>query len=319
MKKVKKRKYNDSNMVYSSVKTYKRDVIQLITLILPAIILTILFSYFPKYGILLAFKDYKAPKGIWGSPWVGLDNFKFFLTSQDLSRIVRNTVGNNLLLIVTSYPMSILFAMLMFEVKKARHVKIYQTSAILPSFISTVVASYIVYALLEYNNGVITRLIHGLGATEVDFYKQAGWWPMIFVIYCWWHNTGMASILYYASLVANDPALYESARIDGAKKWQEMWYISLPHLTPILCIKLITEVGGILSADFGMFYNLPRNIGLLYPTTDVISTYVYRALMNSGDIGKSSAVGLFGSVVGLILLLLSNAVVKKISPENTLF
>ena len=300
-------------------KSYLKDDIQLLFMISPALILLAIFSYWPMYGLILSFKNYKVTDGIWGSKWVGLKNFEFFFKSNDLFRVLRNTLGLNFMFIFVGLAASVGFALLMFEVKKARHVKIYQTVSILPNFISWVAVSFMVYGLLEFNRGMINHIIRNFGGEGIKFYEEAGWWPMILLVVNLWHSVGMGSIIYYAGLLSSDQELYEAADIDGATKVQKIWYVSIPQLIPIMTIRTIMSVGSIFRSDFGMFYNVPRNIGALYKTTDVIDTYVYRALMELGNIGMSSAVGMFQSVVCFVTLLIANNLAGKISPENTLF
>lgn len=300
-------------------KTYLKDDLQILTMAMPAVVLTAVFSYWPMYGLILAFKDFKYTRGIWGSEWVGLKNFKFFFQSQDLWRVLRNTLGMEALFITLGLFCSVGFALLMFEVKKARHVKAYQTVSILPHFISWIVVSYMVYALLEHNTGIVNNFLTSIGLESVNWYSEPGWWPFILAVCRIWHSTGIGSIIYYAALIGMDMELYEAADIDGASKMQKIRYVAIPHLVPIMTIKTIMAIGGIFRCDFGLFYNVPRNMGALYSTTDVIDTYIYRALMSLGNVGMSSAVGFFQSVVCCITLVLTNAVVKKISPENTLF
>ena len=300
-------------------KTYLKDDLQILTMAMPAVIITAVFSYWPMYGLILAFKNFKYTKGIWGSEWVGFKNFKFFFQSQDLWRILRNTLGMNFLFITLGLFCSVAFALLMFEVKKTWHVKTYQTISILPHFISWIVVSYMIYALLEHNNGMVNNFLTSIGLKSVNWYSEPGWWPFVLAVSKLWHETGIESIIYYAALIGMDMELYEAADIDGASKLQKIRYVAIPHLVPIMTIKTIMAIGGIFRGDFGLFYNVPLNIGVLYSTTDVIDTYVYRMLMELGNIGMSSAVGFFQSVVCCITLILANAVVKKISPENTLF
>ena len=221
--------------------------------------------------------------------------------------------------IISSISCSVAFALMMFEVKKAREVKTYQTISILPTFISWVATSYMVYGLLDNKKGLINQLIMGFGGEAIKFYSRAEWWPLILLLVTLWHGVGYGSIIYYASLMGTDTNLFEAAELDGANKAQQIRYISIPQLVPIITLRLIMSVGGIFRSDFGLFYNVTRNMGMLYKTTDVIDTYVYRALMEQGSIGLSSAVGLFQSVVCLITILITNRIVKAITPENALF
>ena len=267
-----------------------KDNVQLLTLAFPTILLLSIFSYWPMFGVVLAFKDYKVPKGILGSPWVGLKNFEFFLKSQDAWRVTRNTIGLNLLFIIVGILCGVVFALIMFEVKKARHVKMYQTTSIIPSFLSWVAVGYIVYALLDPTRGVMNQILEFFGKEGINWYAEPKYWPFILLISKTWQGVGLGSIIYYAALMGVDNELYEAADIDGAGKIQKTWYVSLPQIVPIIIIMGLLEVGKIFRADFGLFYNVTRDVGALYPTTDVIDTYVFRALMNHGNIGMSSAV-----------------------------
>lgn len=296
-----------------------KERLQWLTLALPTIILLGIFSYWPMFGIILAFKDYKIPDGIWGSKWNGFKNFEFFLKSQDAWRVTRNTLGLNFLFIFVGIICGVIFALLMFEVKKSIHVKVYQTVSILPNFLSWIAVSYIVYALLDPRKGIINQIINAFGGEGIPWYSEPVYWPVILLITNTWHSVGIGSIMYYAALMGVDNELYEAAEIDGAGKLQKTIYISLPQIVPIIIIRTILNIGAIFRADFGLFYNVTRNIGTLYPTTDVIDTYVFRALMELGDIGMASAAGMIQSVVCLVTIVATNAVVKKISPENSLF
>jgi len=300
-------------------KVYWKDNLQLFTLALPAIILLGLFNYWPMFGVILAFKDYKVPKGIFGSPWAGLKNFRFFFQSQDAWRVTRNTLGLNFMFITVGIICGVAFALIMFEVKKARHVKVYQTVSIIPSFLSWVAVGYIVYALLEPTKGVVNQILGLFGGEGIAWYSEAKYWPVILLLTKVWQSVGLGSIIYYAALMGVDAELFEAAEIDGATGLQKTWYVSLPQIVPIIIVMGILDIGKVFRADFGLFYNVTRNVGALYPTTDVIDTYVFRALMAQGNIGMSSAVGLFQSVVCFVTLMATNAIVKKISPENALF
>lgn len=299
--------------------SYLRDDLTLLAMAIPAIAIVSIFSYMPMYGIILAFKNYSVKLGINGSPWNGLSNFEFFFKSNDLYRVLRNTLGLNFMFIIVGMIANISFALMMFEVKKAREVKFYQTVAILPTFISWVAASFMIYGLLDNKKGMINQLIMSLGGEAIKFYSKPELWPLILLLVTLWHSVGYGSIIYYACLMGTDNNLFEAAELDGANKLQRIRYVSIPQLIPIVTLKLIMSVGGIFRSDFGLFYNVTRNLGTLYKTTDVIDTYVYRALMEQGSVGLSSAVGLFQSVVCLVCILLTNKIVKTITPENALF
>lgn len=311
----------DRNRIRKKIKKRKnwKENVQLLSLAMPTILLLGVFAYWPMFGVVLAFKDYKVPKGIWGSPWVGFKNFEFFLKSQDAWRVTRNTLGLNLMFIVVGIVCGVVFALIMFEVKRARQVKIYQTVSIIPSFLSWVAVGYIVYALLDPTKGVVNQVIEFFGGTQIAWYSEPKYWPVILLVTKTWQSVGLGSIIYYAALMGVDSELYEAAEIDGAGKLQKTWFVSLPQIVPIIIIMGILDIGKIFRADFGLFYNVTRDVGALYSTTDVIDTYVFRSLMSQGNIGMSSAVGLFQSIICFVTLMLTNAIVRRVSPENSLF
>lgn len=298
-----------------------KENLQLGTLMLPVVVLLAVFSYLPMFGIVLAFKNYKVTKGIFGSDWADplWKNFEFFLKSQDAFRVTRNTLLLNALFIIAGTVCAVIFAILMYEVKKAVHVKIYQTISILPSFLSWVAVSYIVYGFLDGEKGILNKIICFFGGKNVAWYTTPGYWSVILTIVVIWHTVGLKCIMYYASLMGIDQELFEAAEMDGANKLQRIIHISLPHLVPIITIMVILDIGKIFRADFGLFYNVTRNVGQLYPVTDVMDTYVFRALMENGNIGMSSAASFIQSVVCFVTLVTVNTIVKKISPENALY
>ena len=287
---------------------------------LPALIYLLLFNYLPMRGIVVAFKDYKHVDGIWGSAWVGLKNFEFFFQSSDAWRILRNTIGYSLaILICLNLVGGMIVAILLYEVRNRFANKFYQTAMLLPDFVSWVVISFIAYLFLNpTNTGILNRLLTSLGLDAINWYNEPKYWPFIIVFFQMWKAVGMAALYYYAALLNVDPSLYEAAVMDGASKFRQIWHISVPELMPMACLVLITQLGGILGGSFDMFYQLPMNSGALYPTTDVISTYVYRGL-TSGTVGVSAAIGLIQGVVGLVLVIITNTIIKKVQPENAMF
>ena len=287
---------------------------------LPALIYLLLFNYLPMSGIVVAFKDYKHVDGIWGSAWVGLKNFEFFFQSSDAWRILRNTIGYSLaILICLNLVGGMIVAILLYEVRNRFANKFYQTAMLLPDFVSWVVISFIAYLFLNpTNTGILNRLLTSLGLDAINRYNEPKYWPFIIVFFQMWKAVGMAALYYYAALLNVDPSLYEAAVMDGASKFRQIWHISVPELMPMACLVLITQLGGILGGSFDMFYQLPMNSGALYPTTDVISTYVYRGL-TSGTVGVSAAIGLIQGVVGLVLVIITNTIIKKVQPENAMF
>lgn len=300
---------------------YVIDNLQLLILTLPALALLIVFSYWPMFGVVLAFKDFKVPMGILGSPWITplTRNFDFFIKSVDAFRVTRNTLLLNALFIAATTFCAVCFALVMFEVRKSWSIKTYQTIAIIPSFVSWVAVGYMVYALLEPSKGMLNHIMESLGAASVDWYSKYAYWPVILLLVKIWQGVGLGSIIYYAALVGIDSEYFEAATVDGASRLQQIWYISLPQITSVIIIMTILAIGGIFRADFGLFYNVTRNIGALYPSTDVIDTYIFRALMKQGNVGMASAVNLIQSVVCFITLLTTNFIVRKIDPEYALF
>lgn len=290
----------------------------LLLLALPALIYFIIWHYVPMFGLILAFKNYTYDAGIFGSEWVGLDNFKFFFLSQDAWRITRNTVGYGALFIVLNAVTSVTVALLLNEVKSRAAIKTYQTIMILPNFLSWVIVGFIAYILLNPSIGVLNQFLDFIGVGGKDWYSEPKYWPVILTIAHVWKSIGMNTIMYYAALLGVNQELYEAAEIDGANALQRCWYISVPELVPLMTMLSILAVGNIFRGDFGLFYQIPRDVGALYSTTDVIDTYVYRGL-RTGDIGITSAVGFFQSFVGVILVVTTNAIVKKIEPDNAMF
>lgn len=284
----------------------------------PSLLLLLVFNYLPMGGIVIAFKDFRFNKGLWGSDWVGLKNFEFFFTSESAWRVTRNALLLNAAFIITGTVLSVALALMLFEMGR-RAVKVYQTVFFFPYFLSWVVVSYAAYALLSSDFGAINGLLTSLGLEPVIWYSEPKYWVAILIIANFWKNGGYSMLLYYTNLTSVDVSLYEAAAIDGANGMQKVRHISLPMLTPLVVMLTLLSIGRIFYSDFGMFFFLPRNSGALYPVTDVIDTYVYRALRLSGEIGMAAASGFYQSVVGFVLILASNLLVKRINPENAIF
>jgi len=266
----------------------------------------------------LAFKDYRYNLGIFGSPWAGLKNFQFFFTSQDFIKLMRNTLGYGLAFMITSLLSAVTVALLLFEVKLRAAVKFYQTVMILPRFLSWVVVGFITFLVFSHSNGIANSILTASGKPGIDWYTKPMYWPPILIVVNIWKGVGTGAILYYAALMGINKELYEAAEIDGAGRLKQTWYISLPSLVPLMVVLTILAIQQIVRGDFGLFYQIPRNVGALYPTTDVIDTYVFRGL-RSGDMAMTAAVGLFQSVAAFILIVGTNLVVRRISPEHSLF
>ena len=292
---------------------------QLLLLCIPAIIGYLLFNYVPMFAaLIIPFKNYKFSKGILGSAWCGLANFKWIIQSVALDRALRNTVFYGLLFMVLSPVTNVIIALLLFEITSRRRLKTYQTIITFPNFMSMVIVGYIVYAILSPRTGLMNQIIQLFGGDPVDVYMNPKYWPFILTVVNLWKGIGMGSMMYFAALMGIDTSLYEAAEIDGAGRFQKMLHISLPHLVPLICIFTIMNASSLINGNFDLFYVIPRNTSTLYATTDILNTYVYRSLQESSyAIGATT--GLIQSVVGMFLVLLSNWIVKKISPDNSMF
>jgi putative aldouronate transport system permease protein len=288
---------------------------------LPALVLLFVFSYVPMAGVVLAFKDYRPARGVFGSAWVGLENFKFLFSSGDAWRITFNTVFMNALIIAANLVVSLTLALLLNEVRdrSPRLAKIYQSALFLPFVFSWVVVSYFVLAFLDADHGLVNHVLNGVGLQSVDWYSRAGWWPLILTLVAVWKGVGFWVIAYFAAIIAINPEYYEAASMDGAGRWQQMRRITLPMLVPIIIINLLLSVSHIFHADFGLFFQVTRNSPLLYPSTDVIDTYVYRSLTSVGDVGMSAAAGLYQAFVGFVLVVVANWLVRRRDPQRALF
>lgn len=293
-----------------------RENMSLFMLTVPGLIFVILFNYLPMSGIVLAFKNYVPRKGIWGSDWVGLKNFTFFFTSQDAFRTIRNTVLYSVDFLVVDLVVGVGIALLLYYLR--RGVKIYHTIILIPRFISIIIVAFMSYSILSPSYGVLNSVITFFGGDAVQWYNEPQYWPIILTIVHIWQIAGSGCLYYYAALVGIDESLFEAASLDGANVLQKTWHIAIPSLIPIMVLMLILGIGNIFSGDMGLFYQIPMDQGKLYSTTDIINTYVYRALLD-GNLAKSTAVGLFQSLTGLVLVLVSNGIVRKVSPENSMF
>lgn len=293
---------------------------QFLLMVVPGTLLAVVFSYLPMFGIVVAFKKIDYAKGIFGSPWVGMKNFNFLFGYPDLKIILRNTLGYNIMFIILGAVIPVTLAMLLSQLRNKRMSKVYQTVMMLPNFMSWVVVSYIVFAFLSFRLGIVnTMLLKELGKAPVDWYSETKLWPFLIIFLNVWKSFGYNTVVYLAAIAGIDGALYEAAAIDGATRRQQMRYITLPELSNIVIIMMILGIGRIMTSDFGMFYNVPMEKGALFPVTNVISTFVYRSLKVNGDIGMSSAAGFFQSVIGFVLVVLTNGIVKRIDESKSLF
>jgi putative aldouronate transport system permease protein len=291
---------------------------ELFTLSLPAVIYIFIIAYVPMFGVIIAFKNFHYDKGLWGSDWIGFKNFEFLFKTDTAFRITRNTVLYNLGYMALTTICALAVAIMLNEIAK-KWLKVYQTSMILPFFLSWVVVGYIALAFLDHENGFLNEWLAALGLQKIEWYFDAKYWPYILNAVNLWKSIGFSALVYYAGILGIDAEMYEAARIDGATRMQMVWKITLPQMSSLIIILLILGIGNIFRGDFGLHYFIPNNSGMTYATTDIIDTYVYRALSKLGDIGMASAVGLYQSFVGLILVVLANYTVRKINEENSLF
>ena len=297
----------------------------LFLMLLPGMLFLLVNNYLPMFGVIIAFKNFKFIKSnffssLLASEWMSFKNFEFLFRTTDAFVITRNTLLYNAAFISIGLVVSIFLAVALNEIRSRKLAKFYQSVMFLPYFLSWVVASYLVFALLSVDKGLINRsILEPLGLYSVQYYSETRYWPFILIFMNTWKWAGYYSIIYLASIIGIDPELYSAATIDGANKWQQVTKITIPLLKPLMIILTLIQVGRIFYADFGLFYQVPRNTGMLYPVTSVIDTYVYNSLMVMGDIGMSSAAGLYQAVVGFLLVLGANLIVRKINPEYALF
>ncbi|AQY52282.1 ABC transporter permease [Listeria weihenstephanensis FSL R9-0317] len=293
-------------------------------MVLPGVAWFVIFAYLPMFGTVIAFKDYRVDgngfiSSLMSSDWVGLDNFKFLFRTDDAFIITRNTVLYNLVFIIVGLLLGVALAIVFNSLVNKRMAKVYQTGMLFPYFLSWVVVSYFLYSFLSEDSGLLNSMIVAFGGDPISWYSDPQYWPFILIFMNIWKGLGYGSIVYLAAIAGIDRNYYEAAMIDGAGKWQQIRHVTIPALTPLIIILTILNVGKIFNSDFGLFYQLPRNSGPLFPVTDVIDTYVYRGLTSLGDISMSAAAGLYQSIVGFILVMLTNYIVKKIDPEYALF
>lgn len=297
----------------------RKDNWQLFSMTWPGLILMFLFNYLPMFGLVLAFKKFRAADGIWGSAWNGFGNFEFFFKSGIIERLLKNTIGMNLLFLLVNTVVTVVLALLLFELHNRKAIRVYQTVIFLPFVISWVAASYAVYANFSDGFGVINSILEFFGAEPIGWYKDPNYWPWILLACYLWKQMGYGMIIYYGNLMAVDSSYYEAAMLDGANRLQQAWYISWPVIRPTVIMFFILTLGKVFSADFGLFYYVPKDTSLLYETTDVIDTYVFRALRQSGNVGMSAAIGLMQSVIGLIVLLVANKIASKVDEGGAVF
>ena len=287
---------------------------------LPGIIYLIINNYVPMLGLFIAFKDYNFMKGLFKSDWCGFDNFKFLFATKDAWIMTRNTILYNLAFIVIGTVFAIFIAVMLCELGKRLRVKLFQSALLLPNLLSWVVIGFVAYAFLNADTGFINKtILAGLGKNPVAWYTYQGAWPFILIIVFLWKNAGYQSIVFMSSIAGIDSSLYEAAALDGATKMQQIFKITLPLLKPTIITLTLMSIGRMFYSDFGLFYQVPQNSGALFNVTQTIDTYVYRGLMELNNIGMSAAAGFYQSVVGFILVMIANTIVRKVDADNALF
>lgn len=288
-------------------------------LLIPAVVYVVLFSYIPMGGVIMAFKKYNYSLGLWASPWVGMKNFKFLTLSNRLWTLTRNTILYNLAFIVVGMVMEVGFAIIINEMRSRWFKKVFQSFIFLPYFISWVIASAVIMTFLDYDKGLISRLVKSFGGQMVNVSTTAAPWPFLLVFFRMWKGVGYGSIIYMSSIAGIDQEMYEAAEIDGASSWQKVFKITIPNLIPTMVIMFLLACGQIFRGDFGMFYQLIGNNGVLLETADILDLYIYRAMAGNANLGYGAAAGLYQSVLCFATIMLANFLVKRIQPDYTLF
>lgn len=291
----------------------------LFLMLVPMIIYFILNNYMPMAGIYLAFTRFNFVDGIFGSPFVGLENFKFLYRSGKLVKLTLNTLGYNVMFIVTDHVLQIAFAIMLSRLGSKIFKKISQSIMFLPHFVSFVILNVIVYNIFNYEVGFLNNILSRLDAESFDAYNSPGVWPVILLALHVWKSVGYGTVVYLAAITGISTDIYEAAEIDGANVFQQIRYITLPMLVPTFVILILMALGQIMKGQFDLFYQTVGNVGTLYDTTDILDTFVYRSLKQEFDVGMSSAAGLYQSLFGFVVIMLSNAAIRKAQPEYALF
>ena len=296
---------------------YRKRILWL--MILPTIIFFIIFAYIPMPGAYVAFVDYHIGKGIFGSNFVGLKNFEFLAKTGELWRITKNTFLYNVAFIVIGNVVQVILAIMISEIKNKWFKKVSQSVILLPYFISMVIVGYFAYNMFNYNSGFINSALTSLGLAKHDFYSDTRIWKYVIVAFKVWSGTGYGMIVYLATITGFSEDIYEAAALDGASAFKKIRYITLPMLKPTVITLVMLNVGRIMYSDFGLFYQVPMDSGALYSVTNTIDTYVYRCLMTLNNISTSSAACTYQAIVGFILVLVVNTIVRRKDKENALF
>jgi putative aldouronate transport system permease protein len=291
----------------------------LFMMILPAILVALLFSYLPMAGIVLAFKNYRFDLGIFGSPWAGFDNFKYFFNSGTGLLVTKNTILYNVFNLATSQILAIMVAILITEIKGKYFKKISQSIIFLPYFISWIIVGAFVYNIFNFETGTLNTILKSFNMDPINMYDKPTAWIFVIAFFNSWKWVGYNSVIYIAAITSIDAECYEAADIDGANIFQKIKNITIPSIIPTIIIILLLNVGRILRGDFQMFYQIVGNNGQLFNATDVIDTFVFRSLINSGDVGMTAAATFYQSILCFVIIMVVNAIVKRVDKDSALF
>lgn len=297
-----------------------KKTIAVYAMLLPALIYFFINNYLPMYGITIAFRKLDYKLGILNSPFCGFENFKFLFASGNMGPVIRNTLLYNIAFIIIGTVFPITVAILFNEIRSKIAKKIYQTAILLPYLMSMVIVSYLVFAFLSADTGFINKMIiETLTGKVISFYQEKAYWPFILTFVHQWKGIGFGMVLYLSAILGISNDYYEAAKIDGATKWKQILHVTLPFLKPTVITMTILSVSRICSSDFGLFYQVPKNSGTIYSVTQTIDTYVYNALMNQNNISMSSAASVLQAIIGFVLVIAANAVIRKVSREDAIF
>lgn len=292
----------------------------LFSMMIPGAIYLIINNYIPMLGLQIAFKRFNYRDGVWGSPWTGFSNFTYLFKTKDALIMTRNTILYNLVFIVLGTTFAVVIAIILNEIRSSKMKKLYQILFLIPYLISMVVVSYIAFAFLSYDNGFINNsILKAVGGSGINWYTEPKYWPFILTIVYLWKNFGYQSIIYFATVIGIDSSLYEAAVIDGASSWQRIWHVTLPGLKTTIITLTLLSVGRIFYSDFALFYQVPQDSGILSSVTQTIDVYVYKGLTQLNDVGRSSAAGFYQSIVGFVMVLVANLIVRKVDSDSALF
>ncbi|WP_405152314.1 ABC transporter permease [Paenibacillus sp. FSL K6-0108] len=291
----------------------------LVLMALPAVVFFFIFNYLPIAGLVIAFKQYNYQDGIFGSPWVGLDNFRFFFISGKALLVTTNTFLYNIAFIIVNNILEIVLAIALVELSGKWFRKITQSMLFLPYFVSWVTVGLLLYGFADFDSGIINGFMRSYGSEPIDIYNSPDYWPFLIILVSAWKSVGYGMIYYLAAIMGVDKEIYEAAQIDGANIFRRIWHLTLPFLTPTIVILVLLAIGNIFRGDFGLFYQLVQNNGVLYDKTDVIDTFVFRSLLTTREEGMAAAAGFYQSILCFVTIMIANYAVKKYNKDYSLF